>query len=97
MKLSKVTVYKRKGSIWDRLVFGNAHIKRTKAVLCEEGMSTNDSLTVRIFSPSARVIEPGDKIVEGNGADLPDETALTVTEVSDNCEIMRAHIRVTAH
>ena len=97
MRYSCVTVYKNKGSFWERYVYEKAYSRRVKMIKAKRGeRQESDSLTVRIFSENAKNIEPGDRIAEGIAPNEVPENALTVLEVSDNFILKNGHIRVTA-
>ncbi len=97
MRYSCVTVYKNKGSFWERYVYDKSYVRRVKMIKAKRGeRQESDSLTVRIFSKNAKVIEPGDRIIEGIAPKDVPENALTVFEVADNFILTNGHIRVTA-
>lgn len=97
MKRLAITVYKRRGSSWQRYIFKNAYVSMTDAVRKESGgLAKGGVLTARIFSPGAEIITPGDRVVAGIcGINIPDNTLL-VKEVKKNLAVTKKHIRITA-
>ena len=97
MRYSCVTVYKNKGSFWERYVYDKSYVRRIHLIKEKRAERyDSSSLTVRIFSEKAREIEPGDRIIEGMGPKNPPENALTVFETRDNFILTNGHIRITA-
>lgn len=98
MRFATICVYSRTADGWRRRIFTNVFVRVLRALKTEDGgRHTATNLCARIFSESARSIEPGDKVCIGIGADEPGEDALTVCEISDNYTLRRGgHIRITA-
>lgn len=97
MKRLAITIYKRRGSSWQRYIFKNAYVSETDAVREESGgVSKSGKLTARIFSNGADIIAPGDRVISGiGGADIPENTLL-IKEVKKNRLVSKKHIRITA-
>lgn len=97
MKRSAITVYKRRGSDWERYIFKNAYVTITDALKIDSGGAVKGGkMTARIFSPDAEHISVGDRVTVGVGSQMIPESTLLICEVKKNSAISRRHIRITA-
>ena len=97
MKRLAITVYKRRGSSWERYIFKNAFVTETAALKNESGgVVKGGRMTARIFSPGAELISVGDRVTVGVGSTMIPEHTLLICEVKKNSAISRRHIRITA-
>lgn len=97
MKRLAITVYKRRGSSWERYIFKNAYVTMTDALKTDSGgVVKGGKMTARVFSPGAELISVGDRVTTGIGSQMIPDQTLMICEVKKNSAISRRHIRITA-